>query len=143
MKKLLNWFIRVSWLIPFFLVLFFSLTAAAQTKVTGTVNGIDGLPLAGATVVIKGTNKATTTASDGSFTIMTKTGDVLLLSFIGHQTRQIKVDNETSFLKISLSESITNLDEIVVLGYTSQKVKEITGSVAIVKPKDLTSVPAG
>ena len=56
--------------------------------------------------------------------------------------RQVTVGNETS-LKISLALSVNDLDQVVVTGYTSQKVKEITGSVAVVKPKDLIAVPAG
>ncbi|MDX2048940.1 MAG: SusC/RagA family TonB-linked outer membrane protein [Chitinophagaceae bacterium] len=114
----------------------------AQQKLTGIVTGTGGLPLSGATVAVKGKDSAVTTNVGGSFTITVTAGDVLLFSFIGYATRQVKPGNETT-LRISLSESTINLDEIVVTGYTSQKIKEITGSVAVVKPKDLTDIPAG
>ena len=73
---------------------------------------------------------------------MLATERFLLISFIGYQSKELKITNQTA-LKISLSQSAINLDEILVTGYTSQKVKEITGSVAQVKPKDLLAVPAG
>ena len=101
-----------------------------------------GVPLSGATVAIQGTKIAATTLSDGSFTLSANTADVLEISFVGYKSFRIKIKTETN-LNISLSESVINLDEIIVMGYTSQKIKEITGSVAIVKPKDLIAVPAG
>ncbi len=80
--------------------------------------------------------------NDGSFTIDAKAGDILEISFLGFKTQQITIAAETN-LKIILPAAILTLDDVVLTGYTSQKVKEITGSVAIVKPKDLISVPAG
>lgn len=120
----------------------FSTAAFAQQKISGIVSGENKLPLAGATIMIKGTNIVTTSLNDGSFSINAKTGDILEISFISYRTQQIKINNETS-LKIVLQTAIVSLDEVVMTGYTAQKVKEITGSVAIVKPKDLTSIPAG
>ena len=114
----------------------------AQLKITGIISGTGGLPLSGVTVAIKETNVATVTDQRGYFSIAAHTGDMLTISYIGYKTRQIKITDKTS-LKLSLSESLTILDEVLVTGYTSQKVKEITGSVAIVKPKDLISFPAG
>ena len=77
-----------------------------------------------------------------SFAVDAKAEDILIISFVGYTPEQVTVGNETS-LKISLALSVNDLDQVVVTGYTSQKVKEITGSVAVVKSKDLTSVPAG
>ena len=125
-----------------FFFLFFDLTIHAQKTITGVVTRPDGLPLSGVSVVVKGTNMATISADDGSFTITARAEDVLVFSYIGYRSKEIKIGNEIT-LKLSLSESIINLDEVIVTGYTSQRVKEITGSVAIVKPKDLTAVPAG
>ena len=93
-------------------------------------------------VTIKGTNFTTLSLNDGSFNITVKTGDILEISFVGYKTQQIKISNEIS-LKIVLQAATIILDEVVMTGYTAQKVKEITGSVAIVKPKDLTAIPAG
>ena len=116
--------------------------AFAQQKITGIVLSDDNLPLPEATVTLKSSGIATITLSDGSFAINATTGDVLEISFIGFKTQQIKIGNETG-LKITLQPIVTNLDDVVVTGYTTQKVKEITGSVAVVKPKDLIAVPAG
>jgi TonB-linked SusC/RagA family outer membrane protein len=121
---------------------FAGISTYGQQKITGVVSNNSGSPLFGATVTILGTTIAATTLSDGSFTFNANTGDVLEISFIGYRSIRVKVRNETT-LKISLAEAVINLDEIVVTGYTSQKVKEITGSVAVVKPKDLTTIPAG
>ena len=130
----------------FFLFFLFNCFAGifiyGQQKITGVVSNNSGSPLFGATITIQGTTIAATTLSDGSFSFNANTGDVLEISFIGYKSIRVKVRNETN-LKISLAETVINLDEIVVTGYTSQKVKEITGSVAIVKPKDLTAIPAG
>ena len=76
------------------------------------------------------------------FVFNAKPEDVLIISFVGYNSKQFTVGNETSF-KISLTLSVNDLDQVVVTGYTSQKIKAITGSVAVVKPKDLIAVPAG
>ena len=127
-----------------FFPLFFTFgsIAFAQQKITGIVLSEDNLPLSEATVSVISSGIATTTLSDGSFAINAKTGDVLEISFIGFKTQQIKIGNETG-LKIILQATVLSLDDVVVTGYTAQKVKEITGSVAVVKQKELTSVPAG
>ena len=106
------------------------------------MSGEKNIPLPGATILIKGTNIATTSLNDGSFILTARPGDVLEISFIGYKTQQVKIGNETN-IKITLLTGILSLEEIVLTGYTAQRVKEITGSVAIVKPKDLTAIPAG
>jgi TonB-linked SusC/RagA family outer membrane protein len=128
----------ISWLLFFVVGSVFS----QQKIVTGIVTGSDRSPLPGATVSIKGSNRNTITDSTGSFSIMIKPGDVLLVSFIGYKSRQIETGNDV-IINVALEELIINLNEVVVTGYTTQRVKEITGSVAVVKPKDLTAIPAG
>ncbi|MFN2440495.1 MAG: carboxypeptidase-like regulatory domain-containing protein, partial [Chitinophagaceae bacterium] len=103
--------------LPLTIVLFFSLTSLAQKKVSGVVIGFDGLPIAGATVVLTNTNLATITLADGSFIITAKTGDELEISFVGYQKELVKLGNETS-LKIFLTGAGVQLDEIIVTGYT-------------------------
>jgi TonB-linked SusC/RagA family outer membrane protein len=131
-----------NYILPFCIFLFFSITSLAQLKLTGVITGSNGLPLEGATIVVKGTNISSVTAADGSFSLTARSGNILEISFIGFKTQQIKISNETN-LKITLQATVVSLDEVVLTGYTSQKVKEITGSVAIVKPKDITAIPAG
>lgn len=116
-------------------------TIQAQKRITGTVTSHDdNKPITGATVIIKGTNAGTTTASDGSFLInVTKSNAILVISYIGYQQEEVAVGNQTN-VTVSLKPTTSNLNEIVVTGYTAQKKKEITGAVSIVKPSDLTKV---
>jgi outer membrane cobalamin receptor len=78
------------------------------------------------------------TDTAGYFNVNAKYGDMLIISFVGYANKEVKVQQKTA-LQISLTPSLTNLDDIVVTGYTSQKIKEITGSVAVVKTKDLVA----
>ncbi len=106
------------------------------------MTGNDGLPLSGATVIIKGSRHGTLTDSSGSFSINGTKGEQLLFSFVAYETREITISSDL-FLSVHLQNSINNLNEVIVAGYVSEAVKDITGSVAIVKPKELTAVPAG
>ena len=114
----------------------------AQQKISGIVVTDGNQPLSGATVNLKNSALTTITGSDGSFTLEAKKGDILEISFIGYKTQQIEITNESA-IEVSLQLAINSLDEVVVTGYTSQKVKEITGSVSVVKTKDLVAIPAG
>jgi hypothetical protein len=113
-----------------------------RNKITGTIVNENGVPLAGATITIKGTNFTTLSLNDGSFSLTVKKGDVLEISFVGYKSQQIKTGNEAN-LKIVLQAAMVSLDEVVVTGYTSQKIKEITGSVAVVRQKDLCHTGSG
>lgn len=128
-------------LILFFVT--FAMQLSAQHKVSGTVRGTGGVLLPGASITNKGSGAGVMSSADGRFAIMVSTGQVLEVSFQGYQTQRIKVNSSDTIWNISLTENITDLDQVVVNGYSSQKLKEITGSVALVKPRELTAVPAG
>jgi TonB-linked SusC/RagA family outer membrane protein len=117
----------------FTVALFFvSSIMLAQQDISGTVLEKDtggGLP--GVTIVISGTNKGTTTDFDGNFTISANKGDLLIVSYIGFDTQQITIGDETS-ISIQLAEGQNKLNEIVVTGYGTQIKKEVTGAVAII-----------
>ena len=115
----------------------------AQEKISGKVTGNNDLGLPGVTVLIKGTKKATLTDTAGNYSISANKGESLIFSFVGHVTREVRVVGGGAPINIVLPDLINNLNEVVVTGYVSEKVKDITGSVAIVKPKDLTAIPAG
>jgi TonB-dependent starch-binding outer membrane protein SusC len=116
--------------------------AFAQKTVTGKVVGPDKLPVSGATVTVKGSNTATSTATDGSFTISTPSArSVLVVSYIGYDVQEFTT-TDAGNLMITLKEKTTSLNEVVVTGYTSQAKKDITGSVAVVNTTDLKSIPA-
>jgi len=125
-----------------FIFLLFSISVFAQQKITGIVTTADLSPLSGATITVKGTKIGTTTNADGSFFINVNTNEVLLISYIGYKTKQVIIGNDAD-LKISLEPSVGDLDKVVVVGYASQKIKDIAGSVAVVNAKDLTAIPAG
>jgi len=124
----------------FLCLMFFGVSVVAQSRITGKVTGDDKLPVAGASVVLKGTTNGTVTGSDGSFSINAKIGDVLSVTFIGYQPSQIKVTSERTV--ITLSSSQKSLNEVVVTGYASQKKKDLTGAVSIVNVEQLSKYPS-
>ena len=110
-------------------------------QISGRVIGEDRLPIAGASIKVKGTTNGVITSSNGSFTIDAKVGDVLVTSFIGDQNTQVKVGASDN-ITIILTSALQNLNEVVVTGYASQKKKDLTGSVAVVNVTDLNKQPS-
>lgn len=122
--------------------LLLSIAASAQTKITGKVTGSDdNLPIIGASIKIKNTNVGTTTDPSGAFAIMAKPTDVLIVSFVGYQAKEVPVGTQTT-LNIVLSQDNTSLSEVVVTGYTAQRKKDLTGAVSVVDVGQLKSQPA-
>lgn len=128
--------------LSFLFFIFFSLTSFGQQRIRGSVTNDSGTQLAGATITVMDTRISTISEENGSYTIHAKKGDLLEISFVGYLTRQMKIGDDST-LNIVLTESAINLNEIIMTGYTSQKIKEITGSVAVVSSKDLNAIPAG
>jgi TonB-dependent starch-binding outer membrane protein SusC len=112
--------------------------AYAQTsKVSGVVSGQkSNAPLAGASVTVKGTGKSVLTDETGRFTLDAGANDVLVVSFAGRVTKEIKVSNASQF-SIELAEDIGRLEEVVVIGYGTQKKKLLTGANLQVKGEDI------
>jgi TonB-linked SusC/RagA family outer membrane protein len=124
-----------------FLLSIFSL-AFAQRTVSGKVTNAQNQPVAGATVMVKGTSTATQTNSEGVFSIAVPRGQhALVVTFVGFEPMQIPVDDSKSSVEISLKESISTLTDVVVTGYSSQVKRDITGSVAVVNVKELVANP--
>jgi TonB-dependent starch-binding outer membrane protein SusC len=100
-------------------------------QVSGTVTDKDsGIPIPGVNVAIEGTTLGTTTALDGSYTIAIRSGsDVLIFSFIGYQASREVIGDRTT-IDVALAEDVVLLNEVVVVGYGTQKRGEITGSVS-------------
>jgi TonB-linked SusC/RagA family outer membrane protein len=104
----------------------------AQTnKFSGTVTGKANEPLAGATVIIKHTKKAAITDESGKFSIDASPGQTLVISTVGYQTKEIKLENQ-SVIGVELTPVYSTLDDLVVVAYGSVKKKDLTGSVSIV-----------
>ncbi|CAN5430222.1 TonB-dependent receptor [soil metagenome] len=130
-------------LLCFMLTALISGSLFAQKKVTGKVTGRDKQPVAGASIMVSGTTIGGFTNNDGIFSIDVPAGkNKLIVSSIGFGKKEITIGAESNF-DISLQEDISNLNEVVVTGYSSQRKKDITGSVAVVNVKDLKAVPAG
>lgn len=114
----------------------------AQTRqVSGVVKDNSGESLPGVSVTIKGTTIGMITAVDGKYTLKTNSeNDVLVFSYIGYESKEMKVGNQST-INVTLNESAENLEEIVVVGYGSQKKSQLTGAISTVKARDLTDLP--
>jgi TonB-linked SusC/RagA family outer membrane protein len=112
-----------------------------QNAVSGRVIDRLGSPLPGVTVVVKGTTTGTITGSDGRYTISNiPTAATLVFSFVGMRTQEVAVDGKTS-VDITLLEETIGIEEVVAIGYGTQKKSDITGSVASLKGEVIESVP--
>ena len=110
----------------------FTSIGIASAQEPGTVSGTvtsasDGEPLIGASVLVKGTTIGTDTDIDGKFTVKAKKGDVLQFRYVGYEPSEVKV-GDNNVINVMLQENENNLDEVVVVGYGTQKRKLVTGS---------------
>ncbi|ASO05501.1 iron complex outermembrane receptor protein [Arenibacter algicola] len=113
-----------------------SMTSWAQTTVTGTVSDEQNVPLPGATVLEKGTSNGTTTDFDGNFTIqVSDESAILAISFLGYATKEYPLNGQTNVSAV-LQEDSSLLDEVVVVGYGTQRIKDVTGAVKRVTSED-------
>ncbi|MBR4882463.1 MAG: SusC/RagA family TonB-linked outer membrane protein, partial [Bacteroidales bacterium] len=118
-----------------------AITLAAGAQVKGTViDGTSGDPFPGVSVVLKGTNVVTITDDNGEFTIGAKPGDTIVFSFMGYKDLERLVNNAEN-IRVVLEEDSQLMDEIVVVGYGTQKKSDVTGSVASFNTKRLEERP--
>ena len=109
--------------------------------IKGRVLDHDGKPIEGVSILVKGKTTATSTNSQGDYFLKGVAEDaILLVSFTGMETQEISVEGRTT-INVSLKDKITGMDEIVVVGYGSQKRESLIGSVATIRSKDLTVAP--
>lgn len=114
-------------------------TLSGPEKVRGTVVGEDGEPIIGASVRINNSNStATVTDHDGRFSIPATNGDVISISYIGYETKEFPVKDQTSF-DIKLKQNVEVLNDIVVIGYGTQRKADVTTAVASISTDDLDS----
>ena len=113
----------------------------AKYKISGKVSSPDGLPMVGVTVSIKGTSKAVITDANGIFNLeVTNKKEILVFSFIGYLTQEYKLNGEST-LNIVLASNVKSLDEVVVVGYGTQKRGSITSSVSTITGSLIESQP--
>jgi TonB-linked SusC/RagA family outer membrane protein len=114
---------------------------AQRITITGTVTDEDRAPLPGATVQVKGAVQGTTTNADGKYSVdVNSTNDILVFSFVGFITQEIPVQNQT-VINATLSPDILGLQEVIVVGYGTQKRSDITGTVASLGKEQLEKSP--
>jgi len=112
----------------------FGFAQAQSITVSGTVTS-DGQPLPGASVIVKGTTNGAVTDFDGNYEINTEIGRTLEINYLGYISKSIKVTGK--IVNVVLEEDLTSLDEVVVVGYGTQKKKEVTGAVGQIKNEAL------
>ncbi len=115
----------------------------AQQTVSGTVVDVEGVPLPGASIVEKGTTNGAQSDFDGNFTLeVANQNAVLVVSYVGYATKEVSVVNQTQ-ISITLEEDAAALDEVVVVGYGTQKKANVSGSVSSIKGEDINEVVTG
>ena len=120
------------------------MAAVAQAPQTITVKGQvvdqDGEPLIGATVKVKDSNAGAVTDVDGNFQITAPANAILVVSYVGYQDKEVAVRGRAIIESIQLSADETVLDQVVVVGYGTQKKADLTGSVSIVNADEMKKV---
>ena len=117
-----------------------TLNAFAQNVIKGTVNDVNGEPMVGVSVVVKGTTTGKITDLNGQYTIKVQPKDILTFFCVGMATQEIKVDNQ-QVINVTLKDDVAALDEVVVVGYGTQKRGSITGAISTVSNKEIMKAP--
>ncbi|MGC1241780.1 MAG: TonB-dependent receptor [Chryseosolibacter sp.] len=122
-----------------------SWTAWSQERqVTGTVTSADDdLPVPGVNVVVEGTTKGTATDVDGKYSLtLAENENTLVFSFVGFQNATVEVGDRT-VIDVSLQPDVTSLEEVVVVGYGTQREKDLTSAITTIKSEEITKTPTG
>jgi len=126
-----------------FLSILFSVYAHAQdVNVSGKVYDENGLPIPGVSILVKGTTKATASDFNGNYAIKAPAKGTLVFSFIGYSTVQESINGRNRIDLKLIAESLS-LQEVVVVGYGTQKKSVVTGAISSIRSKDLEKIPAG
>lgn len=115
--------------------------APVQQTVTGKVVDASGNPIPGASVTVKGTSIGTSTDANGGFTIGATAESVLVVSYIGYNSKEVNVDGRTEII-ISLEAADEELDKVVVIGYGTARKRDLTGSIVSIKGDEVALRPA-
>ena len=117
------------------------LVATMQSTITGTITDANGVPLPGASVLVKGTTRGVAADFDGNYSVEANPGEVLVFSYTGYNSAERTVGADT-VINVSLDEGLA-LDEVIVTGYTTETKRETTAAVSIVKAEELAAIPSG
>jgi len=115
---------------------------AQQVKVSGKVNSVaTGETLPGVTVVVKGTTTGASTDIEGKYSLTAPSTATLVFSFVGMETQEVQLQGRTE-INVALAPQASLLDEVVVVGYGTSKVKDLTSSITTVKADELMKTPS-
>jgi TonB-dependent starch-binding outer membrane protein SusC len=112
-----------------------------DVNIEGRITNEKNEPLQAVSIIIKGTDRGTTTDSNGKFNISVPENTILVISSVGYSTKEILVTNQT-VLNIKLTQPIKDLEQVVVIGYGTSLKKDLTGSSASIKGSDIINIPA-
>ena len=136
MKNICFQMTRKAWLATVMLLCLSFPALAQNITVHGTVSDSAGEPLIGASVIAKGTSHGTATDIDGNYSLSVDPHAVLVISYVGYNTKEVPVNGQTT-VNVVLSENSVMLNEVVAIGYGVVKKSDATGSVAVIKPDDI------
>jgi TonB-dependent starch-binding outer membrane protein SusC len=122
------------------LLLVSSLAVAQQQAVTGTVSGEANEPLIGVSILVKGTTNGSVTDAGGRYTVQAAAADVLVFSYVGYASQEVPVGSRTT-INVTLAADAHALEEMLVVGYTTQSKKLASGSMSQVKTEEALAVP--
>src|SRR5687768_5811442 len=125
------------------LLLVFPLISFSQSfPVTGKITGADGQPLAGVTIQVQGTDTRTVSAADGTFQINAPSANsVLVFTYVGFTSQQVAIDNRQQ-LTIGMTPQENSLQDVVVVGYGTQRKSDVTGSLSRITAQTIQERPA-
>lgn len=125
----------------FLCLLYMNAASAQNITVKGVItDGADKLALPGVGVLVKGTTIGTTTDASGNYTVSAPANAILVFSYIGYTTREISVNNQTN-INVQMAESSKDLEAVVVVGYGTQRKRDLTGAITQVKGDDIAKMP--
>lgn len=119
-----------------------SVTQQSNRRITGVVKDAIGEPIIGANIVVKGTTNGIITDINGNFSLMVSENAILQISYIGYQTQEIPTKGQTN-IQITMKDDAQALDDVVVIGYGTQRKKDVAGSISSISTKDLSIQSSG
>lgn len=128
-----------------FVVLYFLVSASflfGQITIKGKVTDVKNETIPGVSILVKGTMQGTITDFDGQFSLEADPKAVLVFSFVGMRSEEIAVNNQT-IINVQLLEQAFDVGEVVVVGYGTQKVKDLTSAISTIKADELVKTPTG
>ncbi|WP_223154798.1 SusC/RagA family TonB-linked outer membrane protein [Aestuariibaculum sediminum] len=110
-----------------------------QFRVTGTISDMDGMPLMGVNVFVKGKASGSVSDMDGKFKVVASKGDVVVFSYIGYTTKEIVIDDQ-KVLNVVMESDVSELQEVVITGYYERKKESFTGAETTISGEELTAL---